>query len=61
MIETTPSRPRRYHLARVWDAGSVPENTTINRGSDSLRALFLPDAPEPRGVRLRVRRVLVEW
>lgn len=32
IVESTPSRPRRYHLARIADAGSVPcSATTIQR------------------------------
>lgn len=29
IVESTPSRPRRYYLARQTDAGSVPCSTTI--------------------------------
>jgi len=41
IVESTDSRPRRYYLDRKTDAGSVPYSTTIQEGSDSLRALFL--------------------
>ncbi len=41
IIEFTTSRPRYYYLVQTTGAGSVPCSTTIHKGSDNLRALFL--------------------
>ena len=41
IVESAPSRLKRCYLDRKVDAGSVPESTTIHKGSDNLRALFL--------------------
>ena len=49
VIEPTPSRPGRDHLARRTDAGLVPCSATIPKGSDSLRVLFV--ACDPRAMR----------
>ena len=49
IVESTPSRPRRYHLARIADAGSVPCSATTYKGSEILRALFL--VRNPRAMR----------
>ena len=38
--KSAPSRPRRYYLAQITDAGSVPCSTTNHKGLDSLQALF---------------------
>jgi hypothetical protein len=44
IIESTPSRPRRYHLARIADAGSVPCSATTIPKKPVLPGLvfFLP-------------------
>jgi hypothetical protein len=45
IVESTPSKPRRYYLARIADVGSVPVSTTIDKGSDDLLALFFACDP----------------
>lgn len=37
IIESTPSRPRRYHLVQITDAGSVPCSTETPQEFESFR------------------------
>ena len=43
IVESTPSRPRRYYLARIADAGSVPCSATIYQKPNPYRlGVFCP-------------------
>ena len=43
IVESTPSRPRRYYLARIADAGSVPCSATIYQKPKPYRlGVFCP-------------------
>lgn len=41
IVESTPSRPGRYYLARITDAGSVPCSATKFKGLHLLEAFFI--------------------
>src|SRR5690606_19718450 len=48
IVESTPSRRRRYYLDRITDAGSVPCSATKQAKRRLRTSFFMPEIPRPR-------------